>query len=453
MKETKGKRIEPPAKEEAKDVIDTILNYEAPLTSGWKAVSGQKWPVLWHRGEGAVVEDIDGNKYVDLSAGFAVANVGHCHPKVVAAIIDQSKKMIHTASRAPHALRAELLKMLVERSGNGLNRVVFRRGGSEATETAMKLAKHFTRKTEFIAFQGGFHGLSHATLAVSANSVSKKSGYLPLLAGNVTFVPYPYCYRCMFGKEYPECDLQCYRYLETLLNDPFSGLTEIAAVMVEPIQAAGGVTIPPEEYMPLLSKLCEEKQIPLIVDEIQVGLGRTGSFLASSQMGLTPDFVALGKGLAGGLAGLSVVIGKGEILDHEEGYASGTFAANPVCCAAAIACLKAIDDDQMMENSAKLGQYTLGFLRDLMTKHDIIGDVRGKGLLIGMELVEDRKTKKPASEKAKAVAEAMVRSGFLIDTAGHFGNVVKMTPPLVINQEQMDSALEQLDSILDRIEV
>jgi 4-aminobutyrate aminotransferase-like enzyme len=338
--------------------------------------------------------------------------------------------------------------MLVERAGEGLNRVVFRRGGAEAVETAMKLAKHYTGYTEFIAFQGGFHGLTHATLAVSANSADKKRGYLPLLAGNVTFVPFPYCYRCMFGQQYPECSLQCFRYIEQLLNDSYSGLTEVAALLIEPIQAAGGVTIPPKEFLPSLQKLCNEKNIPMIVDEIQSGLGRTGKFLASEHFDFAPDFITMGKGLAGGLAGIAVAIGRGEILDDEEGYESGTFAANPVCCAAAIACLEVLDEEKLMENSSKLGEYALGYIRDLMDKHKIIGDVRGKGLIIGAELVLDQKTKEPAIEEAKKVTDAMLKRGVLIDRAGHFSNIVKMTPPLVIDQEKLDFALEQLDYAL-----
>ncbi len=445
------KRILPPANEEARKIIDTILKYEAPQSTGFQAASKDKWPVIYDKGDGAVIEDVDGNKYIDLSAGYAVANVGYCHPKVVAAITEQCRKMIHIASRAPHAPRAQLLQMLVERAGIGLNRVVFRRGGSEAVETAMKFAKHFTKNTDFIAFQGGFHGLSHATLAVSANSSDKKKGYQPLMAGNVTFMPFPYCYRCMFGMEYPDCGLQCFRYVESMMNDSYSGLAEIAAMLVEPIQAAGGITIPPKEYFPALRKLCVENQIPLIVDEIQVGLGRTGSFFASEQMGLTPDFITLGKGLAGGLAGLSVVIGRGDILDHEDGYESGTFAANPVCCAAAIACLKAIDEEKMMENSKKLGQYALDWMSELMAKHDIIGDVRGKGLLLGMELVKDRKTKAPAPDKAREVASAMLKKGIIVDRAGHFSNVIKMTPPLVIDKEQLEFSLQQLDDVFSSI--
>lgn len=452
MKEIiKGKKTAPPASGEARKVIDTILAHEAPQSSGWQAVSGAQEPIVWDRGEGAIIEDINGKKYIDLSAGYAVANVGYCHPKVVAAVTDQCKKLIHAASRSPHAPRAQLLQMLVDRAGDSLDRVLFRRGGAEAMETAMKLAKHFTGNSEFIAFQGGFHGLTHATLAVSANSSDKKSGYLPLLAGNVTFVPYPYCYRCMFGLDYPECDLQCFRYIENLMNDSYSGLMEIAALLIEPIQAAAGIIIPPKEFLLSVRKLCDDHQIPMIADEIQVGLGRTGSFLVSRDQGITPDFVTLGKGLAGGLAGLSVVIGKGQILDQEKGYESGTFAANPVCCAAAIACLRAIDDEKMMENSVKLGQYALGYLKDLMARHDIIGDVRGRGLLIGIELVKDKETKKPASKEAKTVAAAMEKKGILIDTAGHYSNVVKITPPLVLNKEQLEIAMEQLDEALGKV--
>lgn len=445
----KGRKL-PPVSKEATRIIHTIRAYEAPQTSGWRAASEES-PVIWHKGEGAIIEDIDGNRYVDLTAGNAVAIVGHCNPKVVAAIIEQSQKLIHTASPAGHPLRAQLLEMLVKRApSSDLNRVIFRRGGAEAVETAMKFAKKYTRKTEFIAFQGGFHGFSQTALAVSGVSSDKKRGYLPLMAGNVTFVPFPYCYRCMFGMNYPECNLQCFRYIENLFEDSASGLAEVAAMVLEPIQAAGGVVVPPKEYLPNLRRLCDEKQVLMIVDEIQAGMGRTGRFFASEHWGVTPDFVPIGKGIAGGLP-MGAVIGKGKILDGCGGYESGTFAANPVCCAAAVACLKAIDDDKMMNNAERLGKCALDYAEDLMASHDIIGDIRGRGLLIGIELVKDRKSKTPATKAAQAACRELARRGVLIEIAGHFDNVLKVSPPLVITKEQLELGLEQLGNVLGHL--
>jgi len=404
------------------------------------------------KAKGSLLEDMDGNFLIDFTAGIAVCNVGHSNPKVVEAIKHQSENLIHISQHVAYyekniELIEKLKNILPGELKNG--RVFLGLTGSDAIDTAIKFARIYTRKQNIIAFLGGFHGRTFGALSLTASSIGFKKYQGPLLSG-VFHVPYPYCYRCLFNQQYPDCKLSCINYLEFLLktaNPP----EDTAAIVVEPIQGEGGYIVPPDDFLPELKKICEKYGILLILDEIQSGMGRTGKMFACNHSDVTPDILVIGKGLGGGMP-ISAVVSKKAIAEKiEKGLQGGTFCGHPVSCAAACAAIDVMVEEKLCQRAEKLGIYIQKRLYELQKKISIIGDIRGKGLMIGIELVKNKDTKEPAKEERRKVLNLALKKGLLLIGAGTYDNVIRIAPPLVIKKEEIDKGLNILEEVLKEI--
>ena len=436
----------------AQKAVENIKRYES-YGSMTIATTESEWPLLFVEGKGATIRDMNGKEYIDFtSGGVAITNTGHCHPAVVEAIQQQAQKLIYCSSAVLNPLRAQLLEKIIEIAPSELKRMHFGISGADAIEIAIKLSRAFTKKTEIITFFGGYHGRTFGALALTPFK-HMRMGFYPLMPGVIS-VPFAYCYRCAFGKEYPECNLQCVNYIENLIKSTDTGVTEPAAIILEPIQATRGCIVPPNEFLPELRRICDETGLLLIADEIQTGFGRTGKMFAVENWNVVPDIMAVGKGLASGVP-LSAVLTKEEIMKVWKGKPyehSSTFAGNLLGVAAALATIKVIKDEQLVRRSAELGEYILKSLQDIASRHKLIGEIRGKGLLIGIELVKSDKT--PAAEETNELIIRSLRKGvwFSIVGAHPNRNIIKLAPPLVIDKTQVDKSLEVLDEALSEVE-
>jgi len=400
-------------------------------------------PTAWEAGRGATIRDVDGNTYIDFVAGISVLNVGHSNPQVVEAVKRQLDRLTH-ALDIPTAERIAIVEKLVQIAPEGLkgnSKVLFGGPtGSDAIEGALKLAKFNTKHHTFLAFHGAYHGMTGGALSVTSKKAFK-TGFLPLLP-DIHFAPYAYCYRCAFGKEYPECKMQCVRYVEYLFSDPESGLTDPAAIIVEPIQGEGGFIVPPDGYLKELRRICDENSILLIVDEIQTGFGRAGKMFACEYDGVTPDIMTIAKAVGGIGLPLSGCVIKKELDAWEPGGHLGTFRGNVLACVAGLAAINFTVERGLVERSAREGTHMLRRLEDLQQETKTIGDVRGRGMMVAAEFVEDRQTKKPAIELVKKVQARCLERGVLVWKAGHWPNVIRFLPPLVITRDHMDKGLD-----------
>lgn len=400
-------------------------------------------PTAWEAGKGATIRDVDGNTYIDFVAGISVLNVGHSNPQVAEAVKRQVDRMTH-ALDIPTPERIALIEKLVQIAPGGLrgnSKVLFGGPtGSDAVEGALKLAKFNTKRHTFLAFHGAYHGMTSGALSVTSKKAFK-TGFLPLLP-DVHFAPYAYCYRCAFGKEYPECQMQCVRYVEYLFNDPDSGLADPAAIIVEPIQGEGGFIVPPDGYLKELRRICDENSILMIVDEIQSGFGRTGKMFACEYDGVTPDIMTMAKALGGIGLPLAGCLIKKELDSWEPGGHLGTFRGNVLACVAGLAAINFTLEKGLVERSAREGAYMLRRLKDLQQETKTIGDVRGKGMMVAAEFVEDKQTKKPATEIVRRVQTKCLERGVLVWKAGHWPNVIRFLPPLVITHEHIDKGFD-----------
>jgi 4-aminobutyrate aminotransferase len=427
--------------------IATILGeFETPTLS---PVRMGETPTAWKQARGANVIDVDDNLYVDMTAAFCVGIVGHCHPKVVEAIRTQAGIMTHApAAQAPNPLRAELVKKIAEIVPRPLKRTHLLTGGGEAIDVGLKLARLHTRKMEVMAFQGGFHGKTLFALSATARR-TYRSGFLPLVPG-VFHAPFPYCYRCPFGERVScgDCSTQCLNYIEHMIKDPASGVTEVAAMLVEPVQGHEGWIVPPKDFLPGLRRICDENNVLLMLDEIITGFGRTGRMFCFQHYGIVPDILICAKGVASGFP-ISLVVSTDEIMNSWGNFQhTSTFSANPLGCAAALASLDVIEKERLVEKSANMGREFLKRLEEMKDKHRLIGDVRGLGMMCGLELVKDAK-KTPAVEETREVVEYALRLGVILQPpGGRFANVLKMSPPLVITKEQLDFGLRTIDDAL-----
>ena len=400
-------------------------------------------PTAWEAGKGATLKDVDGNTYVDFMSGIAVMNVGHSNPVVVEAVRQQLEKLTH-ALDIPTPERIRLVERLVQIAPGGLkgnSRVLFGGPtGSDAIEGALKVAKFNTKRHTFLAFHGAYHGMTGGALSVTSKKAFR-SGYLPLFP-DIHFAPYAYCYRCAFGKEYPECDMQCVRYVEYLFDDPESGLTDPAAVIAEPIQGEGGFIVPPDGYLRELRRICDANRTLLIMDEIQTGFGRTGRMFACEHDAVTPDIMTIAKAVGGIGIQLSGCVITRELDSWEPGGHLGTFRGNLLACVAGLAAIDYTIEKGLVERAARMGEHMLKRLRDLQRETKMIGDVRGRGLMVASEFVEDQRTKKPAVEPVKRVHVKCLEHGVLVWKAGHWPNVIRFLPPLVITQTHIDRGLD-----------
>ncbi len=407
-------------------------------------------PIAVVGGHGATLVDMEGKEYLDCFAGISVVNAGHCPPKVVKAVQDQAGKLIHYGPYVYHSpVVTELAERLAAISPKGLVKTFFGNSGAEANETAMKLAKKFTKKQEMVALECSFHGRTVGTLSITGQSKRRRYDMGPYLSG-VSFCTAAYCYRCPFEKEYPSCGVLCARRLEDIIN--YHSSDNVAGLIAEPIMGEGGIIVPPKEYFPIMKKILDAHGSLLIVDEVQSGYGRTGKMFGIEHYDVKPDILTMGKGIAAGFP-LSACIARSDVGDSlQPGDHLSTFGGNPVCCAAAIANLDIFKEDKLVEGSAKKGKYLVKMFRELMEKHPFIGDVRGKGLMVGVELVKDRKTKAPATEETNKLKEGMRKKGVLVGTGGVKANVMRFQPPLVITTKELDHAVEVMGEELGKIE-
>lgn len=407
-------------------------------------------PIVIMEGKGATVKDVEGKEYIDCFAGIAVVNSGHCPPKIVEAVKNQAEKLIHCCSYVYHNVpAADLATKLAEIAPSGLEKAFLGNSGAEANECAMKLARKFTEKHELIALECSFHGRTIGTLSVTGQWGRKRYDMGPYLSG-VYFAPVPYCYRCPFSKEYPECDLTCARRVEDIIN--YHTSNNVAALIAEPILGEGGIIVPPDEYFKVIKEILDGHDILLAVDEVQTGFGRTGRMFAVDHYGVKPDIMTLGKAIAAGLP-LSACITTSEIGDaFEPGDHLSTFGGNPVCCAAALANIEIFETEHLAEQAAEKGKYLLKRLDELKERHKLIGDIRGKGLMVGVELVRDRKTKEPAVKEVATVRDEARKQGILIGSGGVKKCTLRFQPPLIITRDELDKSLAVVDGILSKLE-
>ncbi|MEW5701056.1 MAG: acetyl ornithine aminotransferase family protein [Candidatus Zixiibacteriota bacterium] len=407
------------------------------------------YPVVLDHADGAWIWDVDGNKFLDFHAGIAVCGTGNAHPKVVDAIVNQARKAVHFSSADFYH---ELVGALADRlgrlaPGSEPKRVFFTNSGTESVECALKLARYKSRRPRMIAFMGAFHGRTMGSLSLTCSKITQRERYSPLLP-DVTHVPYAYCYRCPFNLKHPSCKLACVSFIEEQILSRVAPASEVAAIIVEPIQGEGGYIVPPMDYFPALAALAKKHNILLIVDEVQSGIGRTGKMFAIEHYGVTPDIITIAKAIASGVP-LGACIAPRSIMDWPPGAHSTTFGGSPLGCAAAQATLDLVEGG-LMANAAKQGKYLLGELKKMQKRHPSMGDVRGLGLMIGVEFVLDRKTKKPAPKVANDIMMKAFESGLMLLTCGPNG--VRFIPPLVITRAQCEVALEILDKVIGTVE-
>ncbi len=403
------------------------------------------YPLAVRRATGAVVEDMDGNRFLDFTAGIAVCSTGHCHPRVVHAIQRQAELLLHmSGTDFYYGPQRDLAKKLTEIApGEGPYRVFFTNSGAEAVEAAFKLARHHTKRQHMIAFHGAFHGRTMGALSLTASKVTQRQDFSPLVPG-VTHIDFPHCYRCPLRPEDQSC---CDQSLDSLEQKIFSKTVsphEIAAFFVEPIQGEGGYIVPPDHFHQRLRAIAEKHDILLIADEVQSGMGRTGKMFGMDHWGVEPDIICLAKGIASGMP-LGAIVARADVMDWGRGSHASTFGGNPVSCAAALETLTLLEDS-LIENAANMGDFLLAKLHDMRPQQPLLGDVRGRGLMIGIELVKDRGSRQPAVAECEEIVQACFRKGLLLLSCGE--STLRLCPPLIISQEQADIAIAILDEAL-----
>jgi len=406
-------------------------------------------PIVLVEGRGATVRDIEGKEYIDCWSGISVVNAGHCNPHVVEAATKQAKQLIHVCNYVYHTVpTAELAAKLAEIVPGKLQKTFFGNSGAEAVECAVKVGKKFTKKHEVIALMCSFHGRTLGTLSLTGQAGRKHYSMGPYLSG-VAFAPPPYCYRCFLGQEYPDCGLQCAKMIEDTIN--YSTSNCVSAFLAEPILGEGGIIVPPDDYFREVKKILDKYGILFIDDEVQTGFARTGKMFGIEHFRVDPDIVTMAKGIADGFP-LGACTTREDIGNaFEAGDHLSTFGGNPVSCAAALANIEYILKEKLPEKAADKGKYLMKRLNEMKEKHKIIGEVRGKGLIIGVELVKDQKTRTPAAEEAVKIRDQCREKGVLLGHGGVKGNVIRIQPPLVIDKQQMDKILQTLEESLKAV--
>jgi diaminobutyrate-2-oxoglutarate transaminase len=397
-------------------------------------------PVAIEQGRGATMRDVDGNTFIDFFGGAGVLNVGHSHPAVLAAAAEQEQKLVHALDFPTRPKLRLMRKLRTLLPGRLRESAKFHFGGptgSDAIESALKLTRTHTGREAVIAFQGSYHGMT-----ADALSVTSDIGFGGPSSSPVHFMPYPYCYRCPLGLKPDSCEMACAKLLDTSLEDPHSGIPKPAAVLIEPIQGEGGTIVPPDGYLAEVRRITRKHEVPLICDEIQTGFGRSGMFFACEHDGVTPDVMTLSKALGGIGYPISAIAYDAELDDWKQGAHIGTFRGHQVAMAAGFAAIELMQELDLPAHAAALGELTLGLLRDEQDALPSVGDVRGRGLMIGIELVKDRDTKEPWPEMAAQVRTECFRRGVIIEVGGHFGNVARFLPPLVITRELLLTGVE-----------
>jgi 4-aminobutyrate aminotransferase len=392
------------------------------------------------KGSGAAIMDADGNVYLDFSSGISVMNAGWSNPRVVEAIKTQAERLVHSlANDAYYDNEADFAELLAKISpGGALESTFFGNSGAEGVEAAIKLSRYYTKKFGHIAFWGAYHGRIGNALAM-ASRVKYKYGHGPFSPG-MYFAPFPYCYRCWFNQEYPSCNMLCIDFLEKGILEFGGPANDVASVFVEPVQGEGGYIVPPKEFLPRMRKMCDEKGIVLVMDEIQSGLGRTGEIWECNSAKVIPDILITGKAAGGGIP-MGAIVAKKQVMDvWRPGSHSSTFGGNGLSMAAGLAQVREILEQDLATRSRVLGEHAMKRLGELKDKYELIGDVRGKGLMIGVEIVKSKKTKEPLY--VPQIQGLAWRKGLMMITAGMFGNVFRIAPPLIISKAQLDQGID-----------
>src|ERR1700723_859024 len=405
-------------------------------------------PIYVAKAEDAWLEDVDGNRYIDFAGGIGCLNVGHRQEAVLNALRGQLDKFLHTCVQVtPYESYIRLPERMNEVTpGKFPKKTIFVNSGAEAIENAVKIRRAYTKRPGMIAFEDGFHGRTMMTLALTSKTHPYKAGFAPL-PGEVYRVPFAYCYRCSYNLKYPSCDLYCARHLE----DSFKRVVaneEVAAVIAEPVLGEGGFIAPPPDYFKVLIELCHKHGILFIADEVQSGFGRTGAMFASEHYGIEPDLIVTAKSLGGGLP-LAAITGRAEIMDAPgPGGLGGTFAGNPLSCAAALAVLDLFEKENLLTRANELGTRFQRRAREWQNRWSIIGDVRGLGGMQAIELVQSQETKIPATDETKKITQYCYENGLITMTAGSYSNGIRVLVPLVATNEQIDEALDVLEAAL-----
>jgi len=405
-------------------------------------------PIFVQEAKGAIIIDIEGKEYIDFAGGIGVNNIGHCDEEVVKAVQDQIQKYIHTCFHVVmYEPYVELAKRLNEITpGNFHKKTMFVNSGAEAVENAIKVARHATNRPAIIAFEDAFHGRTLLALSLTSRMKPYKFGFGPYVP-EIYRMPYAYCYRCAFGLKYPSCEVECAYFLKEFFHTHISA-EQVAGLIVEPVLGEGGFVVPPKEYFGILKKICQDNGIVFIADEIQTGFGRTARMFALEHYEVAPDIVVVAKSMGGGLP-LGAVTGKAELMDQPQvGGLGGTFSGNPVACRAALAVLDQIQNKALLSRGEEIGRKVLERFKELQERYTIIGDVRGLGCMVGMELVVDRITKVPATALTKRLIDLCREKGLLMIPAGRHSNVIRPLMPLVITGSQLEEGLSTIDKAL-----
>jgi 4-aminobutyrate aminotransferase len=405
----------------------------------------RSYPMVAKSGRGLVVTDVDGNEFFDFSAGIAVTSTGHCHPGVVAAIQKQAAELIHMSGTDFYY---ESMVTLAERLSKiapmpGPHRIYYGNSGAEAIECALKLARYHTKRQNIIAFFGAFHGRTMGALSLTASKPQQKRRFAPLVPG-VTHIPYPNLYRAS-GQDSDSYALSCARYIEERLFKTTLPPEEVAAIFVEPIQGEGGYVVAPTIFMQELRRICDQHGILLVADEVQSGVARTGKWWAIQHTGVEPDIICIAKGIASGMP-LGITLTRAEIMDWVPGSHASTFGGNPVCIAASLATLDVIEREHLRENAAEVGNHMLKRMADWPSKHKLVGDVRGRGLMIGVEIVKDKQTKEYAPAERDRIIELAFERGILFLGCGP--STVRLAPPLIVTKDEADVAMDVLEECI-----
>ncbi|MDV3293352.1 MAG: acetyl ornithine aminotransferase family protein [Nitrososphaerales archaeon] len=404
------------------------------------------YPLVIESAHGSLVKDVDGNRFIDFTSGIAVLGTGSTHPAVVEAVRRQSAKFLHFSyTDFYYENLVDLSERLVSLvPGNFRKMVYYGNSGAEAIEAAMKLSRNYTHRPLFLAHSGSFHGRTMGALSLTASKPIQRKGSLPLVPDVVHF-PFPYCYRCPWKQTFPECDYYCVDYFKEQYLETFVPVDDVAAYFFEPIQGEGGYVVPPPQYFQKMEFLRKEGVL-FVSDEIQTGLGRTGRRFGVENFGVVPDMIAIAKGIASGLP-LSALVAKADVMKSwRPGQHASTFGANPVAVEAALATLEVMKSERLMENARKLGKHALRRLGEMKDRYEIIGDVRGLGLFIGVEIVRSKRTKERGEKEARQIIDRCFRNGLLMITAGR--NTLRVIPPLNTKQEVLDDGLDILEGAI-----
>jgi len=425
----------------AKRIVERDERYISPSF-------GRAYPLVVKKAEGCIVTDVDGNEFIDMNSGLAVTNVGHGNKKVLKAVHEQVDKFLsYSYTDFFYENYIDLGEQLHEIvPGNFEKKFFFGNSGAEANEAAIKLARWHTKRQGILAFISSFHGRTMGALSLTASKPAQRRYFQPLIPG-VEHIFYPYCYRCPFHLECPSCNFYCVDYIEEYLFNKFVPPEDVGLLVAEPIQGEGGYVVPPKGYFPKLKKLLDKHGILFAVDEVQSGMGRTGKWFAIEHFGVIPDIITIAKGVAAGLP-LGVMSSRADLQDWTPGSHASTFGGNPVACAAASAVIKVIKEEKMLENAQKQGAYIIKRLNEMKKSHPLIGDVRGLGLMCGVELV--KKDKSPAAQETEDIMMDCFRNGIALVNCGK--SVIRLMPPLIITRQLLDKSLDQLEKSIGIVE-